>query len=108
MRMLSGKITTQVWVLAPVWWCLYVYGYFVHIGTNIYNNKTISSFDQMPAIHNIPESGQILDIFMRRTLWSTYTTEEDLLFEYQKISVNDKNIPPKEKIPSKKKIPSKE
>ena len=36
MFMVSIKITIQVWVTIPVWWWLYTYDNFTHMGNNIY------------------------------------------------------------------------
>ena len=63
----------------------------------IYINKIVPRFYQMFDIHNITSSEK------KKPAWSTYDTEEDILLEYQKILLNDQNIPAKQQIPEREK-----
>ena len=43
-HMVSKQYNIQVLGPVPVWWCLYMYGGFVHMANNIYTNDSANTY----------------------------------------------------------------
>ena len=68
---------------------------------DIYNNKIITAFQQIPDIDNMSPSEYITSIEQKKDTGYTYNTEESLLWQDQNINANNKDMPAKQQIPTK-------